>query len=432
MAEMKVTDIITKCGDLKKFWSARNTQLKEWYKQIQMYDEFEQENMESFVSNDPRAAYNLTVHMLNQKIPHRIKVEELDESLMISAAQVKDFYTIAWTDIFERYRLRGKQSFLRDLIGLLVATGWYSVFATVSPDGTRCMAEILNPACVYPSYDDVLTECAHIEKLSESTAKRMLIRNQWTANIRGDVDMYDYWWIDTPRSDGGYNIFNAVVMNQQLVKPPTLESNMRRIPIFVAPAGGLPDTGFLSEDWIKEIGQPSIATNSKLFRQWNKWWTFQMQILRDTAQPKVLEKSRSTTPIVKKEDMSKRGVIWRGSPEDSIDFVSPPPLPLELRSALLDMEAMKDRGGPSAAMYGATGSQMTSFMMSQVTHLTAMMVSAYHEGVIHLLSDIDNFWAQQIKDNNYSPYEFKWPKELPNTARVSADYEVKIPGDIAN
>lgn len=432
MATMTANEIIVKSGNLKKIWEKRDVQLKEYYKQIQMEDEFAQEGLESFVGNDPRSAYNLVVHMLNQKIPHRIKAEELDKTMMVASTRVENFFTTAWNDIYEGYRRRGKQSFMRDLIGLLISTGWYSVFATITADGQRCMAEIWNPSTVYPYFDDDLVECAHIDTLSESAAKRMLIRNGWKAEVRGNQKLYDYWWLDTPRTDGGWNVWNSVVLGTAIVKAPTLETRMRRIPIFVSPTGGLPDTGYMSDNWSAEIGQPSIATNSKIYRYWNKWWTFQMQILRDTAQPKIFEQSRSTSPIIKKEDMTKRGVIWRGSPEDKVGYVTPPIIPLELRGALLDMEAMKDRGGPSAAMFGAVAQQMTSFMMSQVSSLTAMMASSYHEGIINCLSDIDNFWVQQMKDNNHAPYQFKWPKEIPDNYRITAEYEVRVPGDMAN
>jgi hypothetical protein len=426
------SDVIVASGELKKIWGKRDVRIKEYYRQIQMEDEFAQEGLESFVGNDPRSAYNLVVHMLNQKIPHRIKAEELDKTIMVASTQVEGFFTTAWNDIYEGYRRRGKQSFMRDLIGLLIATGWYSVFSTITADGQKCMAEIWNPSTVYPYFDDDLVECAHMDTLSESSAKRMLIRNNWKADVRGSQKLFDYWWLDTPRTDGGWNVWNSVVIGTTLVKAPTLETRMRRIPIFVSPTGGLPDTGYLSDNWAEEVGQPSIATNSKLYRYWNKWWTFQMQILRDTAQPKILEKSRSTNPIVKLADLMKRGVVWRGAPEDSVEYVTPPPIPLELRGALLDMEAMKDRGGPSAAMFGAVAQQMTSFMMSQVSSLTAMMASAYHEGLINCLTDIDNFWVQQMKDNSHSPYGFKWPKEIPETYKITAEYEVRVPGDMSN
>ena len=429
---MSAQDVIKKSSNLNQFWSKRNAKFKDWYNLIKMVDTLAQEGMESFVGNDPRAAYNLSLHLLDQKIPHRLEVAEMDKTLIQASSQVEMFYSQAWQDIFSNYRQRGRPNFMRDLIGFILATGWYSVFATISPDGSRCMAEILNPATVFPNWDDVLVECARIQSMSELAAQRMLIRNNWKADVKGTTNLYDYWMADTPRTDGGYNIYNAVVIGQTLVKPPTLVNTVRRIPIFVAPAGGLPDSGVLSADWQEEVGQPALATNVNLYQYWNKWWTFILQILRDSAQPHVFEQSRGSGKIVKDGDMTKRGVIWHGAPEDRIGFVTPPPLPMELRSSMLDMEAMLQRGGPSFAMYGTMQSQMSSFMMAQVTSLTAMMVSAYHDGIINCISDIDNLWMKQIKEFKYKPYNFSWPKEIPDNMDMTAEYEITIPGDISN
>ncbi len=430
---MTAQEVIKRCGDLKSMWGKRNAKFTEWYNLIKMVDSLAQENMESFVGNDPRAAYNLTLHLLNQKIPHRLRVEEMDKSLIQSSSQVEMFFSQAWQDIYNRYRSRGKPNFMRDLIGYTLATGWYAVFSMVNPDGQKCIAEIYNPATVFPNWDDVMVECSRIETISENSAKRMLIRNGWKADIRGATNIYDYWTVDIPRSDGGYTIYNSVVVGTTLVKPMTLETTVRRIPIFVSPAGGLPDTGVLSPDtWQEEIGQPAIATNAKLYQYWNKWWTFILQILRDTAQPHLFEQTRGTTKIIKPNEINTRGAVWRGTPEDKISFVSPPPLPMELRSSMLDMEAMLQRGGPSFSMYGAMQQQMSSFVMSQVTSMTAMMAGAYHEGIINCLTDIDNLWRQQIREFSYKPYGFSWPKDLPDNMEMTADYEIRIPGDIAN
>jgi len=63
---------------LSGYWRERDNRFREWYSMIQLTDNLEQENMESFVSSDPRSAYNLLLHMLNStRIPHRIPPELL-------------------------------------------------------------------------------------------------------------------------------------------------------------------------------------------------------------------------------------------------------------------------------------------------------------------------------------------------------------------
>ena len=426
---MTATDVIVKCNTLKKFWQKRDAKFKQWYKLIQQVDELAQANMESFVGNDPRAAYNLTLHMLDSDIPHRIPAEDLDREMIGAASKVEAFYKTAWQDVYKRGRKGLSEGFMRDLIGFLIATGWHSVFTQVTPDGKRCMAEVWNPATVFPNFDMDMVECAHIQELTPASARRMVIRNGWPVEVpKTKMTLYDYWWTDDHDA-----VFNSIVLGTTLVKVATPEPRFKRIPIFVGAVGGLPDTGPLqnvADTWKEEKGQASIATNAQLYRQWNKWWTYSMQILRDTAQPKIFERSASSTKIVKPEEIYKRGVIWKGGPQDSIEYVTPPPIPMELRTTSLDMEAMMQRGGPSWALFGAVQQQLTSYVFAQIAASAQQMAKPFHQGIVNLMSDIDNFWLDMIRQTGVKPYGFEIPPELPTDVEISAAYEIRIPGDL--
>lgn len=428
---MRGNEIAQKAKELRTFWQKRNTKFKEWYKLIQMVDQLAQDDMESFVGNDPRAAYNLVLHMLDTKIPHRIATEDLDKTLIGAASSVEVFYTKAWKDIFKRARQGLSEGFMRDLIGFLIATGWYSVFAQVTPDGKRCMAEVWNPATVFPNFSyDGLPECSHIISLTPMEAKRMIIRNEWDVKREptAKVTLYDYWYVD-----GHGMVHNAIALDQLRVKDDTEEPRFSRIPIFVGAVGGLPDTGYLQDvdvgRWKEEIGQASIATNEQVYKYGNKWWTFIMQLLRDTAQPRIIEKSKGTK-IVKPEDVFRRGAIWRMGIDEDVSFVQPPAIPIELRTTQLDLEAMAQRGGPSWALFGAVQQQLTSQVFAQIAAAAQQMAKPFHQGIINLLSDIDNFWLEMIKSSKAKPYGFEYPEELPDDIEISADYEIRIPGDL--
>ncbi|GAG74878.1 unnamed protein product, partial [marine sediment metagenome] len=186
-------EVITKCSTLQKFWAPRTAKFKAWYKILQMTDTLAQKGMESFVGNDPRASFNLILNMLDQKIPHRVPPEQLSLEQIAPANELAKTYEIAWRDIAQQYRARGRY-FFRDLASFILATGWYSVFAIVSQDGTRCVAEVFNPATVFQAWDERLSECAHIFTASESQTKRMFARNSWIGNPpRGDSKIYDLW-----------------------------------------------------------------------------------------------------------------------------------------------------------------------------------------------------------------------------------------------
>jgi len=452
MALQTAQDVMVRCDTLAKYWAPRNAKMKEWYRLIEMVDELKTEKMESFVGNDPRSMFNLVLHLLDSDMPHRIKNTDLmEQSQADAASKVSDMLKIAWEDNETRFRKTGPhQSMKRYTIALMLATGWYSVFAITSDDGTRCWADPWNPAEVYPAWDDMgQSEVAHIFELDVERAKGLCLRNGWSFEVSAgsrNFTIYDYWWMD-------YNTswqpicWNAVVVGGKLVK--LMPTRFKHIPIYVAPVGGLPDMGPLtdtnsygvsgsynagarvkSDRWKAEIGQAIVATNEHIYKSWNKWWTYGLQLLRDTAQPRIFERSQSGKVIIKPEDIWKRGAIFKGGPNDSLEFLSPPPIPLELRSSQLDLEAMMQRGGVSWAMYGSVQGQMSAYVMSQIAASANQIMKPFHQANINLHSDIDNDWVEDAKERSLQLYGIAIPTNLPPHVRVSAEYEIEIPGDL--
>ena len=155
-----------------------------------------------------------------------------------------------------------------------------------------------------------------------------------------------------------------------------------------------------------------------------------MQLLRDTAQARTYEKSTSSNQIVKPETWYRRGAHYKLGPQDEIGFIQPPPVPVELRSIQLDLEAMEQRGGPSWTMFGSVQQRMTAYAMAQVVATTNQIAKYYHKGIIDLYSDIDNFFYNMMKTYNYKPYGMSLPSGLPANLKLSAEYELRIPGDL--
>ena len=432
MAEVKTFSDLKNISDpIVKYWGPRNEKMKEWYKLIQMKDELAKDNMESFVGNDPRSSFNLILHMLDEKIPHRIPTDLITPDTLEASSIMEGFLSTAWHDVFKAHRRKGMQSWMRTFLGFMLATGWVSVFAQVTPDGKKCMAEVWNPATVYQNWDDELVQCVHKYRVQPMQAAGLIRRNKWNVPIpQAPTDIIDLWYLD----DGG-KVHNVISLGNDIAKADTIEPRFKTtlIPIVTFPVGGLPDNGILgsdSNDFIKEVGQSIVATNENIYRSWNKWWTFSMQLLRDTAQPRWWEKSRSSNPILKAADIFKRGAIFRMGPEDSIGALEVPPIPVEIRGNQLDMEAMMERGGVSWAAQGNFRGQLTSYVMAQVIASTAQVARPFHQATKDALADIDNLWLTMIKESSANPYGFTWPSELNESIEVTADYEVKIPGDL--
>ncbi len=442
--------VMNRCTDLKRFWGPRNSKMQVWYRLIQMVDELKTEKMESFVGNDPRAMFNLVLHILDANIPHRLKnLDDMNMEAMAASAEVSEFFDTAWADVEDTFRRSGpRQSLKRSLIGMLLATGWYSVFSIISDRGDRAFVDLWNPAQTYPMWDMEmgLSEVAHIYSVSAERALRMQKTLGWPdlGPLNGDQTIYDYWWTEVDTEfPFAQRVWNAGVVAGKLVKfAPTRFSH---IPVYVAPVGGLPDTGPLSEGteqssgsgnqskgdrWKEEIGQGLVATNEYIYRSWNKWWTFSLQLLRDTAQPRIFERSRSGKAIVKPEDVFRRGAIFRGGPDDAVEFIGAPAIPIELRSTQLDLEAMMQRGGVSWAMYGNVTGELTAYVMSQIAASANQVMRPYHQALQNLYADIDNDWLDDVRKRGVHPYDFTVPGAITEDMKISADFEVEIPGDI--
>jgi hypothetical protein len=437
MPKVTQSDVITRCSTLRSFWNERNNvAFPRWYKLIEMVDELKQDKMESFVGNDPRAMFNMVLHLLDQPVPHRVANADLyDYKVADAAGKVGELLDYAWMDNNERFRRSGpRQSLNRYIYSLLLATGWYSVFAIVADDGESMFIDPWNPAEVYPMWDNFtgLSEVSHEYTLDAVFASLMAKKNGWLdpGRMQGAVLVQDYWWIEYGEDIA---VWNAVLINSKMVKcEPT---RFRRIPVYVGTVGGLPDMGVLSastgvNQWKQEIGQALIATNENIYRTWNKWWTFSLQILRDTAQPRVIEKSASGKAIVKAEDLFRRGAILRLGMNDDVHFMETPPIPIELRTTQADLEAMMQRGGVSWGMYGDVQANLTAYVMSQIAASANQMIKPFHQGIINLISDIDNDWIADCRERGVRPYGYAIPAALPAKAKISAEYEVEIPGEM--
>ena len=432
-ARLTGPDILNRTSALKMFWHKRDEKFKDWYEQIRMVDTLAQKDMESFVGNDPRASFNLVTTILNQRIPHRLPHDRLTSDQVGPAARLSTMFDVIWDNITTTYRQRG-QYYQDQIVKNMLATGWYSIILIPSKMGDFFASEAWAPTTVYPRWSDVLSECAHIFCPGKAAIERMAARNGWV--LRQDptatTEVRDYWYIE--HFGSRLIVHNATMVGMDMVKPDTIDMRFKRIPIFIFPLGGLPDLGDMAkrgfEDWKAEIGQSFIATNENVYKTVNKWWTFMIQILRDTAQAKTFEQTASPNQLVQPENWNRRGAHYKLGPSDTIGYIQPPAIPVELRSLQLDLEAMEQRGGPNWSMFGSVQQRMTAYAMAQIVATTNQMAKPYHTGMIDLFSDMDNFMYDLITEHGYKPYGMELPENLPQGVKMTASYELRIPGDL--
>jgi len=425
----RAADVIREATELQKEWQVRNDRFREMYKVLLLTDELKQKDMESFIGNDPRTFYNMSLHLLTPDvIPHKLALTD-GRAGEIQATNVNRFLDRQWNRLNRLSRRRGRQSWLRSLAGYVLATGWYSVLAMALED--ELIAEVWNPAEVFPDFgDEDLTRCAHRYKLSAAAARRKLKIKGWkyTGMVNQPLHVIDYWYTEEDV------VRNVIVMGSQIVKPDT-DTPFGNIPILVSPVGGLPDRGVIMDDesWKAHVGESILDTNSEVYKNYNKQMTFLQQLLRDVAQQRWVEYTNSEG-ILDEDSIFKRGAIFRASPEDRVGPLEVQPVPVEIQTQLFNIQNMIQRGGLPWALFGNVQQEIASFLMSQITAAAHQILKPYKDAVNAVLEDVDSSWLKHMRDKNLHPYGFSLPPGLLEDPEgdldVDVGLEISVPGDL--
>ena len=81
-------------------------------------------------------------------------------------------------------------------------------------------------------------------------------------------------------------------------------------------------------------------------------------------------------------------------------------------------------------MYGNVTGELTAYVMSQIAASANQVMRPYQQALQNLFADIDNAWLKDIRLRGVRPYGWKIPSFIPDTARISANFEIEIPGDL--
>lgn len=433
MAELTARNIISKCEDLQAYWSVRNRQFRSWYDVLLLTNTLEQKDMESVITNDPATGFHMALHLLtNSIISHKIPTEMLERPEITDTSMLEHYVTNHWRRLEKKHRRPGKQSWIREFISLMLATGWYSVFVLATPE--NLIAEVWNPMEVFPEYSsDDLIGCAHIYPLSPAEANRKAKLNKWSLNrpFNTNTTLYNYFIMD---DDG--DAANAIVLGDNLVRPLSKLTRAEQasdiIPIFISPVAGLPDMGVIKagKNWQKSYGESIIAANTQEYENQNKMQSYIQQLVRDSANPRWFEQSRGDKGILSPDTIFKRGAIFRGSPEDAVTPLPTVPIPVEIRTILYDYANRIQRGLFPWTMFGNLQQQLSGYMMSQISSAALSVLTPYAMAMTGLLADVDNYWLHEIRERNLTPYNFKMPKNIPPDIEFEVEYNINIPGSL--
>ena len=422
---------------LVNFWGPRNKKFREWYKQLRQTDDLEQKGMESFTTNSPRTNYNLALHLLTpQRVPVKVPNDDLEPNQLAQSGKMESILEDIWDNVDRFNQRRGRARWIRELVGYMLATGWYAIRVGVGDFGhgdAEAIAEVWSPAQTYPSFDDNvgLTEVVHRYTVSRASVSKMARDMNLTlpaGTARSEVQVDDYWYL----GDDDGRVYNCIMVDREWLLRPTLVPDLSVIPVLTSPVAGLPDRGSILNDksWIEHIGEAMVATNSQVLKSYNRQMTFLQQLLRDTAQPISIERNTGKSIVTDPKDLTKRGAHFYAAVNESLEYVAKPPVPVELRTQLFDIDSMLQRGGLPHVMFGNIIQQVTGYLISQVTAAAQQVLSPFGDAVSFIVTEASIMWVEQAEKSRLKPYGKSFPK-LPKGTRLKAAFRVNVPGDLA-
>lgn len=431
-------EITSVCTELSKRYLSRQRVFNDWYSLLKLDDTLKQQDMESFVGNDPRTTWNMAVYLLTPRpILHQIISTEgriLSPAAQEAAQFIQQYFSRLWLSIDHSTIHQGQPSWLRSFVGLLVITGWYSVPYLVKSNGDGWV-DYWNPATTFPEFDSDmgLVKLARIRKLSASEARATLQREGWMANyhasLNHSITEYQLW------VDDGTSVSHGVSYDSSIVKPMSQVLGVDKIPILVGYVGGLPDDGSVDEMRSKSMGQSILAPNESIYLNYNKQQTFMQQLARDVANPRVFEKSSGNRPIIANvADWYKRGAFFRGGVNDEIQVIQPPGAPIELTQLLYTLRNSLQRGGFNDIVFANIAQETPVAMVSQAAESAMQLIEPYYTAIKTVISTVTDFWYQTyLKDARLRPSSWEGIDfTLLEDTRITSSYIIKIPGDLRN
>lgn len=423
----QASDYVRDAKKLAASWAVRKTQFQEWYRLLSLHDENRTPGLESFVANDPRTIYNMALYLLTPKdISYNIPNNEAAGPVQVTISDAESQIQNAWVELEESSYKKGQQGWDRYVTSLLLSTGWLSVFAyaNIKSDGeAELIADIWNPSQVYPEFDDDgLCRVAHIYSISASAARRLCSSNGWGLQFPNDsvqVEVIDIWQFGM---DGKPE--NTIIMKGEFAKHPTSHPEIDELPVLCTPVNGLPDRGLIQNDpwaWRRHMGQAIFAPNSDVFRNYNRVMSFLQQIIRDTAQPRIISQTKSKG-VVNDANWNKRGAIYDIDLDEDIRTLQMPGIPIELTSLVQIMQGMIQRAGFSYSLY--QGGEASGFAQSQISAAAMNVVEPYRAALSHLKTDISNIWLDGLKRLH------KIDSAIPPESKFKIDIRVTVPGDL--
>lgn len=422
-------------ASLQQIWSQRQRLMEEWYEVIRLDDYLAQEDMESFISNRPKNVMRLARHLLTKaSVTHAPLLDSLSDTQALRRGQIERQFRGLWRIQEKKYRNIGRQGWAWQLSGLMVSLGWHSVFLDITDE--EATARIWNPYQVFPLWDERspggLRELVRTYQTSADDARRQIdLMGLPVPNLDkgGMVTVVDWW-----HYVGGVPT-NTLLYGDAVIKGEIPHSDRGRIPVLISPAGGLPDMGVLpnNKDWAGSWGESIVANNTGVLRNFNRFFSFLMQMVRDSANPRWIEFVSGRGGILDPDTLFKRGGVFTAGTEDRVEPLAGPALPVEATTSLQDMAGLLQEGDFQDAALGNARQPISSIMLSQILATTQLVIDPYLESLKDIYTTTNEWWYTQMRKRGIKPKGFTLGlSDLPADLEFDVQVRLNLPGDITN
>jgi len=424
MTLQNITDIPKRVDQLQRQWAGRKKKSEHWYNLIRLVNNLAQDGMESVIGNDPRTSFNMASWLLTPKTwSFAADTSGLSEVEVQSVSALESMVTRQVSQSIRRGRNNLYGSALNYAIRMFLVTGW---IALASTPGREWNIQAWNPITVYPHYDGNgnMVELGRKYQLSREQFVIKALSEGWIIPTQlGEKVWVRSLWVQT-----FFGAFFAVYADQQVVRPMG-ETGFVHIPVYCNPAGGLPDDGSLvDEKWREEVGQSIVESAMDLQHNYNKMLTYIQQLLRDSANPKWIERVDGGSGYLTPENVTKRGQVYSIGLQEEIFSVGAQPIPVDLRTHQFDLRNQISRAQFSDSSFGE-GGDIGVFAMSQATASTKQILEPFQTGLTIGMGELATKNTHEHIRRSQPIGTQELPLNLPSDVSLDYNYDIEIPGD---
>ena len=404
----QISDINTQTTRLQTYWAKRDEVLREDRDIINLIRPEAKTGESQWTSNEPKVFFDTSRSLLSINEPRfRLPIT------MNHPAEEKDRMNKAerlcigiYRSINERHNMLGGTDWLWDL-NYWVLLGWYAVFGIVRKNqgNVEFIADIYDPITVYPWWDAYgLAVCSRTYSVDAVAAENMVkgyeqqgldFTYRAPPSNSQDVQIVNYWKRDFKANKP--RVFNAITIGGNLIKPLTLQSKLKTIPINVG-AVGSPDQTMPM--WMQRKGESIVAANRDMYVYKNTILKLMAEILASTAYPNVVEKllnNQSTTGTLKGY-----GEVIKLKPQESIELLKHASTPEEANYLMLDINKSSQKASIPDLTYGNIPNQeMSGFMASQLLAAVKYKLGMYLNTGQNVLSNLMRDFLYQYRTGGY-------------------------------